>query len=255
MIGSSAPKKLVNPFAHIEEKEIIQKPKIKQSKREPNLSIVIDSRHGKSVLHVTVRPLEATWNELCVGRLLGIFLSPDITHSHLKDTPGGSVPVAASPLFNPLLVASLNKFSLDAALPIAGIYLYICIYICIYIYIYICIYTYIYTCIYICIYINIFIIYVGIHAHMHVYIYTNRPIKPYMLYLRRYLYLYVCASTYIYIISKCIVRYIFIYTAGEMELIVEIHAPKIIIPDDCCTDRGCLLFEPGFLVIIGDISQ
>jgi hypothetical protein len=171
MIGSSAPKKLVNPFAHIEEKEIIQKPKIKQSKREPNLSIVIDSRHGKSVLHVTVRPLEATWNELCVGRLLGIFLSPDITHSHLKDTPGGSVPVAASPLFNPLLVASLNKFSLDAALPIAGIYLYICIYICIYIYIYMYIYIYIYMYIYMYIYKYIYNIcrHSCTHACLHIY--------------------------------------------------------------------------------------
>jgi hypothetical protein len=43
--------------------------------------------------------------------------------------------------------------------------------------------------------------------------------------------------------------------AGEMELIVEIDAPKIIIPDDCCTDKGCLLFDQGFLVIKGLLGE
>jgi hypothetical protein len=39
--------------------------------------------------------------------------------------------------------------------------------------------------------------------------------------------------------------------AGEMELIIEIDAPKIVIPDDCFRDSGCLLADTGYLVIKG----
>jgi hypothetical protein len=120
----------------------------------PKLLFVMDSRHGKTLLRLTVRPMEATWNELCVGRLLGIFMSPDVTHK--ASEMSASAPSSSS--FSPLLAASMNKFAMDAALPIAG----------------------------------------------------------------------------------------------EMELVIEIDAPKIIIPDDCFRDSGCLLADTGYLVIRGE---
>ena len=124
----------------------------------PKLLCVMDSRHGKSVLRLTVQPMEATWNELCVGRLLGIFLSPDVTHNTVTASTNipSSTPSSASS-FSPLLAASMSKFAMDAALPIAG----------------------------------------------------------------------------------------------EMEIIIEIDAPKIILPDDTFKDSGCLLFDTGYLVIRG----
>ena len=137
-------------------------PTIPQKKRRksvpanaPKLLFAFDSRHGKTVLRLTVRPMEATWNELCVGRLLGIFMSPDVTHKAAEMS--ASAPSSSS--FSPLLAASMNKFAMDAALPIAG----------------------------------------------------------------------------------------------EMELIIEIDAPKIIIPDDCFRDSGCLLADTGYLVIRGKV--
>lgn len=118
----------------------------KSNKPVPKLQLVIDSRNGKSLLRLSVRPLEATWNELCVGRLLGIFLSPLSPTS----TPNVST-------FSPKFVSSMRNFTVDTSLPVAG----------------------------------------------------------------------------------------------EMELIIEIDAPNVIIPDDCTVDKGCLLFKPGFLVIKG----
>lgn len=119
----------------------------------PKLLFALDSRHGKTLLRLTMRPMEVTWNELCVGRLLGIFMSPDVTHKVAEM----SISTPSSSSLSPLLAASMNKFALDAALPIAG----------------------------------------------------------------------------------------------EMELIIEIDAPKIIIPDDCFKDSGCLLADTGYLVIRG----
>ena len=127
----------------------------------PKFLVVMDSRHGKSVLRLTARPMEATWNEACVGRLLGIFMSPDVTHN----TPTINASISSSTSsssssssFSPMLAASMNKFAIDAALPIAG----------------------------------------------------------------------------------------------EMEVIIEFAAPKIIIPDDCFKDTGCLLLDAGYLVIKGN---
>ena len=163
-----APKGPVNPFSQ----SLTSPPKSppRQSRRKkqvtsdstaPKLLLAIDSRHGKTVVKLTARPMEATWNELCVGRLLGIFMAPDITHSPVAGSltvPSSSFSSSpSSSSFSPMLTASMNKFAMDASLPIAG----------------------------------------------------------------------------------------------EMELIVEIDAPKIIIPDDCCRDRGCLLADMGYLVIRG----
>jgi hypothetical protein len=127
----------------------------------PKLLISIDSRNGKSTLRLNIRPMEATWNELCVGRLLGIFMAPDVTHSIpgvASNTANSSS--ASSSTFSPIIAASMNKFALEAALPIAG----------------------------------------------------------------------------------------------EMELIIEIDAPKIIIPDNCFRDTGCLLADAGYLEIRGTYS-
>ena len=33
--------------------------------------------------------------------------------------------------------------------------------------------------------------------------------------------------------------------AGDLEILIEIEAPKIIIPDDCSVDRGCIVFDTG----------
>ena len=129
----------------------------------PKFLVVMDCRHGKSVLRLTARPMEATWNEACVGRLLGIFMSPDVTHnapiinSNISSSTSSSSSSSSSS-FSPLLAASMNKFAMDAAIPIAG----------------------------------------------------------------------------------------------EMEIIIEFAAPKIIIPDDCFRDTGCLLLDAGYLVIKGD---
>ena len=145
----------VNPF------EVVLHPTpVRQTPRKaaldsaPKLLLVIDITGTKTVVRLTARPMEATWNELCVGRLLGIFIAPDVTYT---PTVVGA-PAPTSSTFSPLLTASLNKFKMDAALPIAG----------------------------------------------------------------------------------------------EMELIVEIDAPKIIIPDDCYRDSGCLLADMGYLVVRGE---
>lgn len=135
------------------------------NKALPKLLISIDSRNGKSTLRLNIRPMEATWNELCVGRLLGIFMSPDVTHSipglasNTANTSSSSTSSSSSSssTFSPIIAASMNKFALEAALPIAG----------------------------------------------------------------------------------------------EMELIIEIDAPKIIIPDNCFRDNGCLLADAGYLEIRG----
>ena len=135
------------------------------NKALPKLLISIDSRNGKSTLRLNIRPMEATWNELCVGRLLGIFMSPDVTHSipglasntATNSSSSTSSSSSSSATFSPIIAASMNKFALEAALPIAG----------------------------------------------------------------------------------------------EMELIIEIDAPKIIIPDNCFRDNGCLLADAGYLEIRG----
>ena len=138
------------------------------NKALPKLLISIDSRNGKSTLRLNIRPMEATWNELCVGRLLGIFMSPDVTHSipglasNTANTSSSSTSSSSSSssTFSPIIAASMNKFALEAALPIAG----------------------------------------------------------------------------------------------EMELIIEIDAPKIIIPDNCFRDNGCLLADAGYLEIRGTLA-
>ena len=137
------------------------------NKALPKLLISIDSRNGKSTLRLNIRPMEATWNELCVGRLLGIFMSPDVTHSipglasNTANTSSSSTSSSSSSAtFSPIIAASMNKFALEAALPIAG----------------------------------------------------------------------------------------------EMELIIEIDAPKIIIPDNCFRDNGCLLADAGYLEIRGTFT-
>ena len=77
----------------------------------PKFLVVMDSRHGKSVLRLTARPMEATWNEACVGRLLGIFMSPDVTHN----TPTINASISSSTSsssssssFSPMLAASIG---------------------------------------------------------------------------------------------------------------------------------------------------
>ena len=150
----------VNPFLlATDEPKSYVRPRKKEEKAErdgkaPKLLFVMDSRHNRTVIRLTVRPIEATWNELCVERLLGIFMSPDVTHNT-------AVPSSSSSSFSPLLAASMSKFALDGALPIDG----------------------------------------------------------------------------------------------ELELIIEIDAPKIIIPDDCFKDRGCLLADAGYLVVRGTYVQ
>ena len=153
----------VNPFLLVtDEPDPYVRPRKKKEERAerdgkaPKLLFVMDSRHNKTVIRLTVKPIEATWNELCVGRLLGIFMSPDVTHN------AASVPSSSSSSsFSPLLAASMSKFALDGALPIEG----------------------------------------------------------------------------------------------ELELIIEIDAPKIIIPDDCFKDCGCLLADAGYLVVRGTYAR
>ena len=148
-------------FPSYDTASVYQKERSLNGKALPKLLISIDSRNGKSTLRLNIRPMEATWNELCVGRLLGIFMAPDVTHSIpgvASNTANSSS--ASSSTFSPIIAASMNKFALEAALPIAG----------------------------------------------------------------------------------------------EMELIIEIDAPKIIIPDNCFRDAGCLLADAGYLEIRGTYS-
>ncbi|RYH20786.1 hypothetical protein EON65_22475 [archaeon] len=39
------------------------------------------------------------------------------------------------------------------------------------------------------------------------------------------------------------------------EILLELHAPKIIIPEDCAEDKGCLLLDSGFLSTKGVITS
>ena len=159
--SSSSSSSSSSAFPSYDTTSVYQKERSLNGKALPKLLISIDSRNGKSTLRLNIRPMEATWNELCVGRLLGIFMAPDVTHSIpgvASNTANSSS--ASSSTFSPIIAASMNKFALEAALPIAG----------------------------------------------------------------------------------------------EMELIIEIDAPKIIIPDNCFRDTGCLLADAGYLEIRGTYS-
>lgn len=43
-------------------------------------------------------------------------------------------------------------------------------------------------------------------------------------------------------------------SAGSFEITIQIHAPKIIIPEDSRLDKGCLLLDSGFLTINGSME-
>ena len=119
-------------------------------KPDPKMLLTFEAKGANSLLRLTAKPIELTWNKLCVERTLGIFILPAAS----ADSSSGSSGTQ-------LMANMYHNFAAEAALPIAG----------------------------------------------------------------------------------------------DLEIVIEIDAPKIIIPDDCCVDKGCILFDSGTLKFHGTFGE